>query len=414
MNRFLKKFRPLLKSKELWLILISSLLFFIEIINIYTNKNTEIFRWLIETSLIVYIIFFIFTVRKNNEKYNLETYDTNNNDSISTIVLKNTLNDITSVAETELSGAHKETARVREIISHAVEDLTQSFMSLDDLSRKQGDIVNDIIDHSSIDDKDENENENINIKQFAEEVSVLMESFIQIMISVSKQSVSTVHHIDDMVEHMDGIFNLLEDVKSIAEQTNLLALNAAIEAARAGDAGRGFAVVADEVRNLSVRSSTFNEQIRDQVNNSKNVISRVRETVSSMASRDMNETITAKERVHRLLENITSMNEYFSNRVEKVSAIVNQVNLSVGDAVRCLQFEDIGRQTLEAADNHINHFIELNNEIKYFINDESQNDSNIILSRLTEIVQQKSDDWKKEGEKAVLQESMNEGEVDLF
>ncbi len=412
MNQFLKKFRPLLKSKDLWLILISSLLTFIEIINIYTNKNTEIFRWLIEASLIIYIVFFIFTVRKNHKKYNLEAHNTNNKDSISTTILKNTFNDITSVAETELSGAHKETARVREIISHAVEDLTQSFMSLDDLSRKQGDIVNDIIDHSSIDDKDENEN--INIKQFAEEVSVLMESFIQIMVSVSKQSVSTVHHIDDMVEHMDGIFNLLEDVKSIAEQTNLLALNAAIEAARAGDAGRGFAVVADEVRNLSVRSSTFNEQIRDQVNNSKNVISRVRETVSSMASRDMNETITAKERVHKLLGNITSMNEYFSNRVEKVSAIVDQVNQSVGDAVRCLQFEDIGRQTLEAADNHINHFIELNNEIKCFINDESQNDSNIILSRLTEIVQQKSDDWKKEGEKAVLQESMNEGEVDLF
>ena len=67
------------------------------------------------------------------------------------------------------------------------------------------------------------------------------------------------------------IGNIVATIATIAAQTNLLALNAAIEAARAGDAGRGFAVVADEVRSLSVRSTAFNEQIREQVNNSKEV-----------------------------------------------------------------------------------------------------------------------------------------------
>src|SRR3546814_20416939 len=79
---------------------------------------------------------------------------------------------------------------------------------------------------------------------------------------VSRQSVTTVGQIDEMVKHLDAIFDLLGDVKTIADQTNLLALNAAIEAARAGEAGRGFAVVAEEVRSVAESSTNFNEQIR--------------------------------------------------------------------------------------------------------------------------------------------------------
>ena len=36
-----------------------------------------------------------------------------------------------------------------------------------------------------------------------------------ILVDVSRQSVETVHQIDDMVDHLDGIFTLLEDVKTI-------------------------------------------------------------------------------------------------------------------------------------------------------------------------------------------------------
>src|SRR3546814_17672468 len=86
---------------------------------------------------------------------------------------------------------------------------------------------------------------------------------------VSRQSVTTVGQIDEMVKHLDAIFDLLGDVKTIADQTNLLALNAAIDAARAGEAGRGFAVVAEEVRSLSDRSTNFNEKIRKLVSVSK-------------------------------------------------------------------------------------------------------------------------------------------------
>ncbi|NOZ37713.1 MAG: chemotaxis protein [Gammaproteobacteria bacterium] len=320
---------------------------------------------------------------------------------------------MSTTAKKELGYASDETNRVRDFIAQAIGELGESFINLQDLSNKQNELVDDIIENSANVGSDDSDS--TNIRQFAEEVGEMMEHFIGIMISVSTQSVATVHYIDDMVEQMDGIFNLLEDVKSIAAQTNLLALNAAIEAARAGDAGRGFAVVADEVRSLSVRSTVFNEQIRDQVNESKIVIARVRETVSNMASRDMNETISAKERVNNLLKNITSMNEFLSAKVGDISSVVEQINQAVGKAVRCLQFEDISRQTLNAADNHINHFIELNENLEQAINaGESEQSVLKTLCRMQEVILKLSSYWEKEGEKAVLQKSMDEGEVEMF
>ncbi len=400
--------------KEIWLVFMLCLLIISEFISTYGYTWIPIMRWIIEAVMLGYCLWLIKSGHKNaasqaSEK-NHEIVDKN----LETLTLLKTIfNNIAVIAGKELGNASNETSRVRNLIEQAIGELGESFVDLQRLSSQQNDMVDEIIEHSA--QADSENNDSINVRQFASEVSELMEHFIGIMISVSTQSVATVHHIDDMVEHMDGIFNLLEDVKSIAEQTNLLALNAAIEAARAGDAGRGFAVVADEVRSLSVRSTAFNEQIREQVNNSKEVISRVRETVSLMASRDMNETITAKERVNNLLGNITSMNEFLSSKVSDVSSVVEQINQAVSKAVRCLQFEDISRQTLDAADNHVRHFISLAEQLEQAL-DSGDSDVNIqsTLHQIQEVLYHLSEQWEKEGGKAVLQKSMDVGEVEMF
>ncbi|WP_187775597.1 methyl-accepting chemotaxis protein [Luteimonas suaedae] len=180
-----------------------------------------------------------------------------------------------------------------------------------------------------------------------------MEQLVEALEQVSGQSGATVAHIDEMAAHLDGIFSLLEDVKSIADQTNLLALNAAIEAARAGEAGRGFAVVADEVRNLSERSTAFNEQIRKLAHSSKDAIAKVRETVSHVASRDMGRSRDARLEAATMLDQVAAINRSLSESMREISECGRDIDVSVADAVRALQFEDIATQALGGVHSHL-------------------------------------------------------------
>ena len=167
------------------------------------------------------------------------------------------LEELRTFVSAEVQGSRTEIERTRDLIREAVGKLGGSFEALNRKSRHQGELVARIIDRTG-----DGEQGGMDVSRFAQQASQQMGQLVEALEDVSGQSTATVTHIDAMAEHLDGIFALLEDVKSIADQTNLLALNAAIEAARAGDAGRGFAVVADEVRNLSERSTAFNEQIR--------------------------------------------------------------------------------------------------------------------------------------------------------
>lgn len=324
-----------------------------------------------------------------------------------------TLAVLSDLVEREIHGVCEEIERVRALVTEAVHKLTESFSSLGVQTRNNEDMVHEIIGrHSGVSDNSGQSESRLNIRN---EASDLMEHFIETLVGISKQSVTTVHKIDDMVDQMDAIFNLLENVKSIADQTNLLALNAAIEAARAGDAGRGFAVVADEVRQLSLRSNDMNEEIRDHVTAGKEAIATVRSTVGEMAARDMNTTIQIKEKVDQAFEDADAFNQYLAERIGELSAISEQIDTSVGDAIRSLQFEDIVVQSLSAADGHVARLVELSGIVSGACNTANDSaDAGVCCKNLQDRLGELNEHWARDSAKAVSQVSMQAGEAELF
>lgn len=323
----------------------------------------------------------------------------------------------------EMKNVIGEVERVRRLVHDAVVQLTGSFEELNRQSKLQEEAVSRVMNRNGKGDPDA-----INIQKFSQMTSSLMGNMVDILSQVSQQSSITVENIDVMVKHLDAIFELLGDVKSIADQTNLLALNAAIEAARAGEAGRGFAVVAEEVRNLSERSTNFNEQIRKLVFSSKEAIAKVRDTVGSMATRDVSMSVHAKEEVGRLLGQVEEINQTYTEGIREVSGASHKINDAVSKAVRCLQFEDIATQALIAAEHHVRRLESINHEagnLALILQDES---APIVIKatppRTLEVTAhavtahavtaQAVEDWRKPQHKPVSQISMDAGGVELF
>ncbi len=312
----------------------------------------------------------------------------------------------------ETHSVQQELERVRVLIRDACAQLQKSFNAMNAQSQAQANVVARIVQRGGADDVD--------VRRFAQLAGNLMEGLVDTLSSVSQQSSASVRHIDDMVQHLDAIFELLGDVKSIADQTNLLALNAAIEAARAGEAGRGFAVVAEEVRNLSQRSNNFNEQIRKLVGSSKDAVAKVRDTVGGMATKDMGASVKAKDEVSTLLRQVEQLNTNMEAGLKEVSSTSREIGVSVAEAVRCLQFEDISTQALGTAAQNMQRLTAMTEQAETLHRLVSEPPSDDLEPKRPAL-----ENWRRQTEsqvqvwavaphKPVLQASMQSGSVDLF
>ena len=313
-----------------------------------------------------------------------------------------TLSELGGVIGGEAAEVEGDIRRVLDIIGMAVQELSSTFTSLHALSCQQSELVR----KSILVDVGEEEAVTMSdfIREFAKESEHTLEYFIDALVQVSKLSVHTAHRMDDMTENLNGIFELLAESRALASQTNLLALNASIEAARAGEAGRGFAVVADEVRKLSQRSDQFNEQIGNSVNQTRKVVAEAHQEINQMASRDLNELFKQKDRIQQMFGYAEVASAQFQQTFTTLAELAPELDNSVGNAVRALQFEDMSNQALNTAINNLGNITELRHEL------DGIDTPQLLLER----IRQRQLQWQELRHRPVSQTSIDEGSIELF
>ncbi|SFR51685.1 methyl-accepting chemotaxis protein [Thiomicrospira sp. ALE5] len=318
------------------------------------------------------------------------------------------INEEVALVTTELNQA-------KELVAESIVTLNNSFTGLHEQTKQQFEVVSSLIANLG-----GGSDSGMTIQKFSSETKDVLEQLIDMIMNASQRSSVTVVKIDDMVSQIEGIFNLLEDVKGIADQTNLLALNAAIEAARAGEAGRGFAVVADEVRKLSLHSNQLNEQIRLKAQKARQTVDQVHGIVSDMANKDVEQVSTSKARVDNMLVDLENMNETISGRLGNMSHLIKGIEVSVSDAVRSLQFEDIVRQLIEQVITNLDNLNDFSSEINQFMVNYQENPAESFeeyhqrMSSFIQAIQLKREEIEHKRVKRVSSNSMDEGDIELF
>ncbi len=313
---------------------------------------------------------------------------------------------------------HDDIQRGKVLIGDAVVKLGESFNGLNEQTRIQQQVVTALIEEVSRDRAGARANR-ASVREIAEAMSAILQGFMDMLGQVGAQSSGVIAKMETMTEVMNQTFSLLANVEMITKQTNLLSLNAFIEAARSGEAGRGFQVVATEMRNLSQSSAKLNEQIRVQVEKSRKIVHETHDVVNQMAMRDMDALVEAKDRADLLFAKLADMNAHISANLGRVSEIANGIDRSVGLAVQSLQFEDIVGQLLTHADRELGEqervLADLRDQLQSFTERvRSGGDARVALDDLSAGLHQIRGSATFQKSKAVLQQSMDEGDVELF
>ncbi|WP_293266792.1 methyl-accepting chemotaxis protein [Neptunomonas sp.] len=319
---------------------------------------------------------------------------------------------IEQVINHEVSAIQQEASRVDGIIKEAVQVVGDSFQSIHTISSQQRELTHELINKTDKNEKQGDDGQ-FNMTLFLFETGSILDQFVDMMMTMSRNSLETVHHIDDMVEQLDSIFTLIENVEGLASQTNLLALNASIEAARAGDAGRGFAVVADEVRSLSISSANLNHQIRERITRAKETITTLHTTVDKIASTDISETLETKEKVGNQLASVAGIYNAVTEQTEMISELGEQLDSAINDAVRSLQFEDISSQALASISQNsqvLSQIAKQLNQVKFQNDKQAGVQLNTLLDGCRTLRQKQSNTVNR----SVTQTGMKAGGAEVF
>lgn len=367
--------------------------------------DTWIIILLLFSISIVWSILFVYLFKENN---NTSAEINQESESPLRYQALEYFNKLSQVTENEVPHLLESMDQLNSVVIDANSKLQQSFSGLTDNTEQQRQLTHEIINKLHIEEN--GQADTLIFDKFTKNTAHALNGYVDLTVMVSDKGVEAANKMQDMIKHMDVMFDLLESVKYIADQTGMLALNASIEAARAGELGRGFSVVANEVRTLADKSISLNAKIHENVTKSRNTLNKTNDIVGEIASLKMNKAIAAKDNLNNMMSELDNVSHFVSDSLNTSSELTQSIQSDVAQAVMALQYEDVASQ-LNA---HVKSWIASHKEgigkVKSLLH---QGDVSVILKYFIDDLKLQIDE-KPASKRVVASSSMNVGDVDLF
>jgi methyl-accepting chemotaxis protein len=184
-----------------------------------------------------------------------------------------------------------------------------------------------------------------------DEVAALFEGTLGEVVAkillLSKDSMSMVHALDTLGASVGNVGKCNASIDAINSTLNMLALNARIEGERAGSAGAAFRVVANEVYDLSKTVKILAATMKTELKTMTDGIVTSHETLKRVATIDLSDNITTKERLEVLLKALVERNCCLEISVLDAVRESEAISADVEGMVTSIQFQDRTKQRLE-------------------------------------------------------------------
>ena len=135
-----------------------------------------------------------------------------------------------------------------------------------------------------------------------------------------------------------------------------------------------------------------------------------------MASKDMTNTISEKNRVDNMLQSVEVYNESIDKGIAKISTVSDEISQSVSIAVRALQFEDVVTQIVDYSGEHAKRLDALVLRLGQKLTDSPSDETaqHVLIQHLQQEVDLLKTEWEDPLNKAVNQSSMETGDIEMF
>lgn len=297
--------------------------------------------------------------------------------------------------------------RVENIGTNTSNDLTDTFGTLGQLVRDQTRVIDNVLGRQGAGSEEAQDDSPVvdegGIGDFVDRAAPVLDRLSKVFESMTATRQEVSESLDKIGESNAVIQRGLYHLDSVANQLNTLALNAAIEAARAGQKGTGFAVVSQEIRNACKEARDIQERFLRQLDENAVLIDKLRASASRTARHEM---VAAGEALHDIQETLSALaglDRRLTRNLDEVAGLTQSIQSEVSNAVRLLQFGDLMTQLAGQMRLRATNILQVAGALTDGVEKASLES---LLSTLRELSDAKG--------KAVQQQTMNEGSIELF